>query len=79
MKTNVRLEDIMELLEEDEFIGKCKGAYSDGVVWYFGKLDNRGVLQGELAGKTLYELIIQVEQRKLEEGLRKAKLAGQVS
>ena len=74
MDTNVRLEEILEKLRPGEFVGKNENGYTDGPVWVLGELDNRGVLQGKLAGKTLFELGGQIERLREEEDIAESRL-----
>ena len=64
MNTNIRLEEVMNSLEEDEFIGKLGGTPSYGMLWVFGKLDENGELGVKAVDRGLFGLVAIVENLK---------------
>ncbi len=63
MNTNIRLEEVMNSLEEDECIGKL-GTHDSKTLWCFMKLDRDGFVSIKAADRDLFGLVAIVENLK---------------
>ena len=71
MNVNLHMEDVLNMLDEGEFVGKGISPYAQRVLWYFGSLDDRGVFQPMISAASLSELADQIKQIKELEAAKK--------
>ena len=64
MNVNVRLEEVMNLLDENEFVGKLGGTTVSETMWVFAKLTGDSFIDIKSASKSLSGLANQIEDLK---------------